>query len=97
MILGQVLLEFCYEELFTNVCGCQEELDGISGFKNRAEANPIRISRPGRRAASALPQPRQKGRRRSSQTMTSIISLKILLKVLYLYIYLSVFRSILLI
>ena len=36
MILGQVLLEFCYEELFTNVCGCQEELDGISGFKNRA-------------------------------------------------------------
>ena len=35
MIFGQVLLEFNYEELFTKACGCQEELDGIDGIKNR--------------------------------------------------------------
>ena len=25
------------------MCGCQEELDGLNGFKNRAEASPIRL------------------------------------------------------
>ena len=31
MIFGSsILLEFNYEELFTNVCGCQEGLDGTS-------------------------------------------------------------------
>ena len=41
MMLSQVLLEFCYGELNTIVCGCQEELDGISGISNRAGASLI--------------------------------------------------------
>ena len=36
IILNQVWLEFCYRELITRVCGCQEELDGINEIKNRA-------------------------------------------------------------
>ena len=33
--MGQELLEFNYEELFTKASGCQEELDGNNEIKNR--------------------------------------------------------------